>query len=150
MYGGKRRRAFVELTDEMHRELTLGGGGEISDEDARQAWAAHGPALMARCNPGTRPAAFWRFDTTVPAPRYIRAARRLWEHGLLRPDEQAQLEAGWRAEVERAFKIASSAADYHGRLRDVPEALRRAWPGQTAADVAHGEERDVDPRRLRG
>lgn len=42
-----------------------------TEQDRRRAWEAHRDEIMARCRPGQRPAAWWRYD----APERPRVAR---------------------------------------------------------------------------
>ena len=64
-----RRRADAgHLTLEQHLALAADGWDPVTGEpfdsldDVRDAWKANRDALMARCEPGTRPFAFWALE----------------------------------------------------------------------------------------
>jgi hypothetical protein len=141
---GRGRREW--LTDEQRMELAQGERGAFGSEDeARAAWFATRDDFMGT-NPGTRPAGWWRFEAPVPRPMHVHTGRALYEAGVMDDVERAACESWWRRIEDQAFEHAESAREYHRACRDVPLALRREWPGQTARDVAAGEQRDVDPR----
>lgn len=66
------------LTMGQVQELLWGCFAEVrnfeSEADRRRAWAEHGPELLARTRPGSRPSAFWRYDVGE-GPRIVREGR---------------------------------------------------------------------------
>jgi hypothetical protein len=86
----KRRRR--ELTYDQGWELLLGPdrGSAFADEaEARAAWDANRDELLADCNGGTRPWAFWRFE--APGAARGRRLAYLAEQGHLDPVEAASV-----------------------------------------------------------
>jgi hypothetical protein len=104
-------RARRHLSHEEEMSLELGDVvGERSpfesEEERRAAWERHRDYLMARCDDGSRPAAWWDFDgpqlgvRRPPRLEYDKAT--LWEARLLTPQEVTMLEARWRKEFDHA------------------------------------------------
>jgi hypothetical protein len=85
--GAKLRRST--LTDEQWQELAWGKGSDrgpgafLDDRHKRAAWEAHRDELMALEAAGSRPAAFWEFDVSLPGRVALAAF-------------DAQVDADWR------------------------------------------------------
>jgi hypothetical protein len=116
--------------------MSLEWGGEPAfetDEERREAWEQHCDRLMAQCDDGWRPQAWWDFDAPFPRPRdsnYAKAA--LWEAGLLFAEEAAMLEARWREKFDRA-----QAPDFQFCTGHDPKRNCAAWLNGDAARRAH-------------
>jgi hypothetical protein len=114
-------------------------------EECRAAWERHREALMASMRPGSRPWAFWFFET-LPARRFDMHAHHagqavfLADVGLLTAAEDAVLGPAWELAEARAFENAARAIDYYracARAR-VPWSRWRPWPHSTPAALAKG------------
>ena len=85
--------AVVPPPEEVEFFLTFGplsrGPREFTAEQAKAAWSAHGPQIMAewpRNRPGFRPWAFWRFEVGEEVDHEDHVIF-LAERGLLYPEE---------------------------------------------------------------
>jgi hypothetical protein len=118
------------------------GGPVFSDDnERRRLWVAHRDRLMRLFGQdGSRPMAFWQYDSPVPFPGLDRQRSTLYEHGLLSAAERRTLVADWHAEFKRAsqpnfFFIGAPGEIYHGALArerhfiwaDIPSALVQQW-----------------------
>ncbi len=62
--------------------------------EKRQAWRTHRRELLDDCEPGTRPAAFFEFELSIPGPlRVFDQLAALLKHGLIDPTEVFSIEA---------------------------------------------------------
>ena len=65
-----------------------------SETEERLMWERHRAELLAECQPGRRPAAFWRFDLRVTPPSSWPAELGLLvAHELVTPEEMIAIEA---------------------------------------------------------
>src|SRR6516225_8725444 len=108
------RRRQMSFSEEMALEFGDSPPTTFAtDQERRAAWEQHRDYLMAKCDRGWRPAAWWDYDAPrlgVRRPRdpeYEKAA--LWEAGLLTPEEKATLERDWRQHFDEA-----NSPDYFG------------------------------------
>jgi hypothetical protein len=101
-----RRRRHLTWAEEMSLEWGEAEHRGIAfrtDQERREAWERHRDYLMARCDRGFRPQAWWDYDCPIPRPRdhdYEKAV--LWEAGLLTDQERKDLEAQWREHYDQA------------------------------------------------
>ena len=110
------RRRHLSHEEEMSLELGDAKGETVfgNHQERREAGERNREHLMARCGPGSRPAAFWDYDAPAlgvrypPHPQYEKAA--LWEAGCLPPEEAAALERKWRGHFDHA-----NSPDYFGQ-----------------------------------
>lgn len=74
-----------QMAEEDRREFGPGG--------AAAAWNKHRAELLATCQPGHRPYAFWKFDVLVDPPvSWWQEARLLVQHSLLTAEEELAME----------------------------------------------------------
>jgi hypothetical protein len=128
------RQARLRRLPDDQRDVLLGGMGGLleqrragepyadvvrrlfgSVETARATWDAHRVELLAAClaehGPGTRPAAWWHWDSPDgPMPEPMPADQRsyLADHGLLRTSEQRALTASEAARRPLRGRTAAS------------------------------------------
>lgn len=96
-----RRQDLMELTREQRRTLLHGKGffpqpAFQSDDDFAAAWEIHRAKLLPEwiaAHPGTRPAAWWKLESSVPIPADEDETDYLRRMNLLSPEEVAAVEA---------------------------------------------------------
>jgi hypothetical protein len=121
-----RRRRHLTWAEEMSLEWGEAEHPVIAfrtDQERREAWERHRDYLMARCDRGFRPQAWWDYDCPIRRPRdreYDKAA--LWEAGLLTPEEVTELEADWRGHFEHANE-----PDWIGFCKGQKPGTTQAW-----------------------
>jgi hypothetical protein len=103
----KRRKSKLrDLSIEEEWSLTIGGCWDSEfacDEDRRDAWERHRDDLLAESRAGTRPAAWWDYDATIPRPGGDDCQEpALYGAGLLSEAELAELMPQWREWYEQA------------------------------------------------
>ena len=122
-------RRHSRLTHEQQMSLEWGCGNAFADDDDRHAaWERHRDHLMAKCDDGWRPQAWWDYDSPIPRPRLEYQKAALWEAGLLVPKERTTLEQRWREDFDKANR-----PDWFGHCAGQK-------PGTTQALWLHGEE----------
>src|SRR6516165_4900275 len=100
-----------------------------SREELDEAWKTHRDELLARCNPGRRPAAFYEFEWSGPRPAYAIERSTLWRAGLLTEAERTELEAEWKAAFD-GVRGDGRARREHLEHHDVPAELVREWAAE--------------------
>jgi hypothetical protein len=133
------------ITPLQEQELWLGsshrGSAFASDEERRRLWVENRDLLMRRwANAGTRPQAFWKYDSPIPFPGPARERSTLWAAGLLGKQEMRALEVYWREEFKRAMQpdfmyVVGPGEIYQGAIArekyfawaDIPSALVQQW-----------------------
>jgi hypothetical protein len=71
-------------------------------EELHRAWLVGRDELLARAQPGRRPAGYYEFEWEGDRPPYDLERSTLWRLGLLDEAERAALETEWREEFDRA------------------------------------------------
>jgi len=123
------------LSSSQMQELWLGPGERSlfdSREELEQAWHKHRTEIMRlRGSHGRRPMGWWEFDAgDLKHPGYDRERSTLWRAGVLTADEKAELERGWRAEFDAAWKRDARARREHYRWADIPAELVKTWTAE--------------------
>jgi hypothetical protein len=72
----------------------------VDDESRQIAWFAQRDALLQGWDDGSRPYAWWLYESGLGERPHGSEARWLAEHDLLEPDEAAKLVAWGRLEIE--------------------------------------------------
>jgi hypothetical protein len=114
-----------------------------SREQLESAWAACRDELLARANPGRRPAIWWELEASslgLKWPGYFSERSYLFEAGALSAEEKATLKTEWRAEFERAYEPdftyigdpdeilhGAEARQKHFAFADIPRSLICRW-----------------------
>jgi len=157
----RRQRRLLSWSEEMSLEWGEAdhrGVGFTTEQERRTAWERHRDYLMAKCDHGFRPQAWWDYDAPklgVRRPRdpeYDKAA--LWEAGLLFEDEATTLEAHWREHFDRAqepdFRFCighdskrhcavwvqgAEARRAHYRWAGIPRTLIKQWTKQRTKTI---------------
>ena len=104
-----------------------------SEAEHREAWARNRDHLLARYQHGRRPAAWWRFEASIPFPGYDHEQAALFEADLLHEDERAELEREWR----RAFEQARAPGFMFCAGFAKPSDTTATWLEGEAAERAH-------------
>jgi len=153
----RRQRRPLSWSEEMSLEWGEAdhrGVGFTTEQERRTAWERHRDYLVAKCDRGFRPAAWWDYD--APALGVRRPARQeyekatLWEADLLSPKEKAMLEAQWREHFDHAVSAdffgfcigydrvrhcaiwakGDEARREHHRWAGIPRALIKKWTAE--------------------
>jgi len=86
-----------------------------SDAQRRACWELRRQEILARVEPGDRPAAWWEYDAPVPRDRTIPEALQLFRLGQLAGGELARVIAIWRKYEKTALGLLKKHGkrDYH-------------------------------------
>jgi hypothetical protein len=109
----RKRDAYGVLSPEQLWSLVLGEMERqpafASKADRRAAWERHRDRLMANYGPprqrGTRPQAWWDYDSPVERDHDMHEALQLYRMGELKGDELKAVLAHWAKEAEKARTI---------------------------------------------
>ena len=109
----KQRRGVTELSLEQFLNLLTGHWHEFfsSDEERREAWEWHRESLLARDDPGSRPSAWWDYDSSEPRNEEELEAAQLVRMGEIGEEELERAKKTWRLYEGQARGIASLHTD---------------------------------------
>jgi hypothetical protein len=157
------RKARGELGPGAKMELIYGpspamGSYFDSREALQAAWMEMRDELLARANPGRKPAAFYEFEWPDSyRPPYAEERSTLWRRGLLTEAERVTLEAEWKAAFAEAqpddftlndgngILTGDCARAEHYRHHDIPRELVRRWEKAARRRRARAERQPVAP-----
>ena len=167
----KRRVGFQaigdgELSSGQKMELIYGPnptqGSLFSTREALElAWATCRDELLARANPGHRPAIWWMLEASglgLEWPGYFNERSYLYKAGVLSAEEKAELEREWKTEFEVAQKanfllndgsgellVGDCARQAHYAWADIPRELVKGWT--TAARRRRARAQGASPEK---
>jgi len=86
-----------------------------SDAQRRACWEMRRHEILARVEPGDRPAAWWEYDAPAPRDRSMPEALQLFRLGQLAGDELARVTQAWRRYEKIAIGMLKKRGqeDYH-------------------------------------
>jgi hypothetical protein len=140
-----------DLSSSQKMELQYGpnptqGSLFSSREQLESAWAACRDELLARANPGHRPAIWWELEASglrLQWPGYFNERSYLYKANVLSEAERAELEHEWKVEFAKAqapgFMVSVSdsqilkgaaARAAHYRWADIPSTLIEQWSAE--------------------
>ena len=102
------------------------------NEAARcEAWLVHRDALLACQRAGTRPRAWWQYESTISWPGPDDETATLYAAGLLSNEEIAELMPWWRQQFDRTYEPEFFYCVGPGKILEGAAARRKhlAWAG---------------------